>query len=176
MDKEGDILVYWCPRLCEQVCESTEPQPATRGRGFPCGFYLQAKEAAPETKVVFSGPTLTKSNINQCRCKVWKYIPLPDYTRVDCGRHRIYLRVEPELYPGVDYGGSQNLPLPPRIYPLYCDYLKCLRLPEYTPLFNNFMRPSQNLPLPPRISPSFQQLYATFPESTPPSQNKPPFQ
>ena len=36
----------------------------------------------------------------------------------------------------------QNLPLPPRIYPL----------------FNNSMRPSQNLLLPPRIYP-FQQMY-----------------
>ena len=35
------------------------------------------------------------------------------------------------------------------------------------------MRPSQNLPLPPRIYPPFQQLYATLPESTPPSQDIP---
>ena len=68
-------------------------------------------------------------------------------------------------------------------------------LPEYTPIFNNFMRPSQNLPLPPRIYPlfnnymwpfqnlpltpriypPFQQLYATLPESTSPSQNIPLF-
>ena len=33
------------------------------------------------------------------------------------------------------------------------------------------MRPSQNILLPPRIYPPFQQLYATLPESTPPSQN-----
>ena len=51
--------------------------------------------------------------------------------------------------------GSQNLPLPPRIYPL----------------FNKYMRPSQNILLPPRIYTPFQQLYATLPESTPPSQN-----
>ena len=98
-----------------------------------------------------------------------------DYTRVDYGR--------PRIYPGgIVYGGSQNPPLPPRIYPLYCDYLKCLRLPEstppsqniphfsttmcdplrirpflpeYTPLFNYCMRHSQNLPLPPRIYPPF---------------------
>ena len=37
---------------------------------------------------------------------------------------------------------SQNLPLPPRIYPL----------------FNNYMRPSQNLPLPPRIYPLFNKF------------------
>ena len=55
----------------------------------------------------------------------------------------------------------QNLPLPPRIYPLFHNY--------------NIMRPSQNLPLRPRIYPPFQQLYATFQESTPPSQNIPPF-
>ena len=95
---------------------------------------------------------------------------------------------------------SQNLPLPPRIYPLSN---KCMCDPTQYPLFNNYniMRPSQNLPLPPRIYPPFQsiyvcnnnymrpshpspqnipvfqQLYATFPESTPPSQNigLPPF-
>ena len=53
---------------------------------------------------------------------------------------------------------SQNIPHfsttiilcdPPRIYPF---------LPEYTPLCNNYMRPSHNLPLPPRIYPTFQQL------------------
>ena len=33
------------------------------------------------------------------------------------------------------------------------------------------MRPSQNLPLPPRLYPAFQQLYATLPDSTPPSKN-----
>ena len=56
----------------------------------------------------------------------------------------------------------------PRIYPslpgstpLYCDYVKCIRLLESTP-------PSQNIP-------TFQQLYATLPESTLPSQNLPPF-
>ena len=69
-------------------------------------------------------------------------------------------RVDPELYPRVDYVDSQNLPPPPKIY---------------TPLFNNYMRPFQNLPLPPRIYPSFQQLYATLPESTLPSQNIPLF-
>ena len=37
------------------------------------------------------------------------------------------------------------------------------------------MRHSQNLPLPLRIYPSFQQLYATLPESTPASQNIPAF-
>ena len=55
----------------------------------------------------------------------------------------------------------------PRIYP---------SLPEYTPFSTNvYVRPSQNLPLPPRIYPPFQQLYATLPECTPPSQNIPPF-
>ena len=39
------------------------------------------------------------------------------------------------------------------------------------------MRPSQNLPLSPRLYLPFQQLYATLPESTSPSQNLlPPFQ
>ena len=86
----------------------------------------------------------------------------------------------PNDTPGVDHVGSQNLPPPPRIYPPphYCDYVKCIRLPEST-------SPSQNIPpfqqiyatlpeyilLPPRIYPPFQQLYATLPKSTPPSQN-----
>ena len=86
----------------------------------------------------------------------------------------------PNDTPGVDYVGSQNLPplpgsTPP---PHYCEYVKCIRLPEST-------SPSQNIPLfqqiyatlpeyillPPRIYPPFQQLYATLPKSTPPSQN-----
>ena len=54
---------------------------------------------------------------------------------------------------------SQNLPLPPRIYP---------------PL-NIYMRPSQILPLSPKIYPPFPQLCATLPESTPPSQSIPLF-
>ena len=60
---------------------------------------------------------------------------------------------------------SQNLPLPPRIYPPFQSIYVC---------DNNYMRPSH--PSPQNI-PVFQQLYATFPESTPPSQNigLPPF-
>ena len=76
----------------------------------------------------------------------------------------------------------------PRIYPslpvstppLYCEYVKCIRLPESTP-------PSQNIPPfptticdPPRIYPSIpeytpllkQLICATY---TPPSQNIPTF-
>ena len=76
---------------------------------------------------------------------------------------------------------SQNLPLPPRIYPPFQQ--RYATLPESTPpsknmhpfLTNAHVRPSQNLPLPPRIYLPFQQLYATLPESTPPSQNIPPF-
>ena len=62
----------------------------------------------------------------------------------------------PNYTPGVDYVGSLNLP-PPH----YCDYVKCIRLPEST-------SPSQNIP-------PFQQIYATLPEYTPSSQNIPPF-
>ena len=49
---------------------------------------------------------------------------------------------------------SQNIPLPPRIYPPFqqmymCDPPRIVpSLPEYTPLFNNYIRPSRNLPLP----------------------------
>ena len=74
------------------------------------------------------------------------YPSLPEYTPL------FYTYVRP----------SQNLPLPPRIYPLPFYFLATI------------MRPSQNLPLPPRIYPPFQQLYATLLESTPPSQNIPP--
>ena len=48
---------------------------------------------------------------------------------------------------------SENLPLPPRIYP---------------PFFQNNMRHSQNLPIPPGIYPPFKHLCATLPESTSP--------
>ena len=99
------------------------------------------------------------------------------------GSTRIYPGIDSTIYPGVDPGGSQNLPLPPRFPPPFRDLLKCLRITESThpsqniPPFstNVYARPSQNLPLPPKIYPPFQQLYATLPESTPPSQNIPPF-
>ena len=75
----------------------------------------------------------------------------------------MYPGVDSKIYPGVDPRSSQNLPLPPRIYPLFRDLLKCLWIPEstlpfqeYTPFFNKF-------------------ICATLPESTPPSQNIPPF-
>ena len=74
-------------------------------------------------------PLFNNSNMlrdSQCRCKVWKYTALPDYTRVDCGRPRIYPRVDPEQYP------RRKLRCP-----LYCEYVKCLRRPESTPLSQN---------------------------------------
>ena len=81
-----------------------------------------------------------------------------------------------ELYPRVDYGGSQSLPLPPKIHPPpLCDYVRCLRLPEYTP-FSTTMCDPRRIPLPPRIYPHFQHLYATLPKFTPPFQNIPHFQ
>ena len=77
---------------------------------------------------------------------------------------------------------SQNLPLPPRIYPPFQQ--RYATLPESTPpsqnihpfLTNAHVRPSQNLPLPPRLYPTFQQLYATLPESTLPPRIYLPFQ
>ena len=63
------------------------------------------------------------------------------------------------------YATSQNLPLPPRIYPLlYKVTLSESTLPS--------LPPSQNVPPAP---PSFKHLYATLPEFTPLSQNIPPF-
>ena len=114
------------------------------------------------------------------RCKVWKYILLPDYTRVDCGCPRIYPVVDTELYPRGrlwrlpestppsqdlppiivilwSVFGSQNLPLPLRLYtPLFmCNPPRIYpSLLEYRPTpfsTNLYVRPSQNLPLPPRI-------------------------
>ena len=75
---------------------------------------------------------------------------------------------------------SQNLPLPPRIYPPFQQLYATL--PESTPpfqnisLFNKCMCDPRRIYPPPRIYPPFQQLHATLPESTPPSQNIPPFQ
>ena len=76
--------------------------------------------------------------------------------------------IRPRIYPSLpEYTPfSTTICGPPRIYP---------SLPEYTPFSTStIMRPSQNLPLLPRIYPTFQQLYATLPESTPSSQNIPP--
>ena len=89
---------------------------------------------------------------------------------------------------------SQNLPLPPRIYSPFehlrsiCDPLGFHpSLPEYNrlsykatllestlPLFSQLCEHSYDLPLPVRIYPSpFLNIYATLPESTPPSLNIP---
>ena len=62
--------------------------------------------------------------------------------------------------------GSQNLPHPPRIYPLFNKFA-CATPPESThppppqnipPLLNNYVRPSQNVPFLQNIT-SFQQIY-----------------
>ena len=92
------------------------------------------------------------------------------------GSHRIYLWVDSRWYHGVDHGDPRiNTSLPgftplswfdemsfdPRIHPSF---------PEYTPFLTITCDP-------PKIHCSFQnippsqQLYATLPESTPPSQN-----
>ena len=82
---------------------------------------------------------------------------------------------------------SENLPLPPIIYPSLFNNYNIMRpfqnrpLPPriYPSIFNNYniMRPSQNLPIPPRIYPPLfnKCICVTLPESTPPSQNTPPF-
>ena len=73
---------------------------------------------------------------------------------------------------------SQNLPLPPRIYPLFQQLYATLPKstthppppPPYQniPPFNNYVQPSQNLILLTRIYPTFQQIYIVWP-----SQNLP---
>ena len=73
-----------------------------------------------------------------------RYPSLPKYTpsfplgadSAICNNPRIYAFLT-EYTPFYVKWRSQNLPLPPRIYPLFC----------------NYMRHSQNLPLPPRIYP-----------------------
>ena len=108
---------------------------------------------------------------------------------------------------------SKNPPPPPGIYPPFkqlfvtlpestppsqsqnilpflttiCDPLRIYpSLPEYTPIFNNYMRPSQNLPLRPKIYPLFNnyvrpsqnlhlppRMYPLFNNYVRPSQNLP---
>ena len=91
---------------------------------------------------------------------------------------------------------SQNLPLPPRIYPSFSTNV-CVRpynnlplpprippfstticdppiiypsLPEYTPFSKKlYVQPSQNLPLPSRIYPPFQPFYMCDPPRIYPS-------
>ena len=79
---------------------------------------------------------------------------------------------------------SQNLPLPPRIYPPpfqqidMCDPLRIYSsLPEYTPLFNELIFATlAESTHPPRIYPLFNKcICATLPASTPPFQNLPHF-
>ena len=80
--------------------------------------------------------------------------------------------------------GSQNLPLPSRIYPLFNKCI-CKTLPESTPPSRNIPTfsttiilcdPPRNYPSLPEYTPLFKKcLCATLPESTPPSQNIPPF-
>ena len=99
------------------------------------------------------------------RCNTPEYTPPPpwNYTQVDSGISQyfgIYPGVDSKLYPGVD-------PVALRIYP---------SLPEYTPLFVISVFKSQNLPSLPEYTPLFNQfIFATLPESTPPSQNILPF-
>ena len=136
--------------------------------------------------------------LSQCQCNVWHYTPLPDYTRVDCGRPRMYPGVDPELFPRgrlrwlpESTSPSQDLPpfivilcevySSPRIYPSLPEYTPFLTticnplriypsFPEYTPLFNNYniMRPSQNLPLSARLYSPFQPIYMCDPTPPPP--------
>ena len=109
------------------------------------------------------------------------YATLPEYTPPSQNIppfQQMYVRpYPPEISPPpflehIPFSTTMILCDPPRIYPF---------LPESPPPFqsiyvcdNNYMRPSH--PSPQNI-PVFQQLYATFPESTPPSQNigLPPF-
>ena len=74
----------------------------------------------------------------------------------------------PRIYPSLpEYTPFlTTICVPPRIYP---------SIPEYNPLLNKFMCATFPESSPPRIYPPFQQLYATLTESTPPSQNIPPF-
>ena len=78
-------------------------------------------------------------------CVISQITPSPppwNYPRVECG---IYPEVDSRFYLRVDPVGSQNLPLPPRIYPLFVIW------------WGVFW--SQNLPLDPRLYPPFQQIY-----------------
>ena len=79
----------------------------------------------------------------------------PDFTRVDCGRPRIYPGVDPELYP------RGRLRLLPESTPPSQD------LPPFIVIKRSVFG-SQNLPVNPRIYHPFQQLYVTLPASTPP--------
>ena len=83
------------------------------------------------------------------------------------------------------HGCSHDLPFQPRIYPPFCDLVRCLRIPDLPlppRIYPSFSTNVYQMCDPPRIHPSlpehtalFQQLYATLRESTPPSQNIPRF-
>ena len=119
--------------------------------------------------------------------------PLPEYRSIPLLNKFTFLSEYTPLFNNY-MRPSQNLPLPPRIYPLFNKFT-CATLPEssppplpeyrsiplfnkftflseYTPLFNNYLRPSQNLPSHSEYTPLFNKcICAILPESIPPSQN-----
>ena len=118
--------------------------------------YLHIRHGTLARRCFGADPTL----LTLARCNTPDYIPLETRPRQILGSPRIYPGVDSRLYAGVDPGGSQNLPLPPSIYPPFREVSLDPRIypspPKYTPFSTNlYVRPSQNLPLHPRIYPPF---------------------
>ena len=81
-------------------------------------------------------------------------IPFSDFTRVDCGRPRIYPRVDPELYPRGRLRWLPESTPPSQDLPLYCDNEKCIWLPESARQSRNIPPFSTTIFDPPCIFPS----------------------
>ena len=111
-----------------------------------CIFGSQNLPQPPRLQPPFSNYKRPSQNLPH-DCNLPEYTPLKSF-------QQIYATL-PESTP---------TPQPPPLSTTICDSPRIYPyLPEYTPLSNNYMRPSQTLPLPPRIHPPpFQQLYATF--------------
>ena len=168
------------PRICPSLLEYTPPLSTTIILCDPSRIDPSLPEYTPpfSTTIILCDPPRI-------------YPSLPEYTTPLFNKCICLtlqnLPLPPRIYPlfNSSMRPSQNLLLPPRLYPFQQMYIMCdppriyLFLPGYTPPpFNNYMRPSQNIPFPLRIYPPFSTNVYVRPSQNiplPPSQNTPPF-
>ena len=117
LENTGTMLPNLYARLNKQKLKKKKKKKKNcMGVLFGPLFLLSSQKTGPRIE---TQNKYYKQGVNgtRARCKVWKSTPFPEYTRVDSGLPRFYPRVVSRLYPRVDSGGTQNLSVPPRIYP-----------------------------------------------------------